>query len=73
MCFIDYKKAFDCVDHERLGDTGGYGSASAPYSVTENEKALHQPGSDSQDGVWTDRQHRHWERSVVHPLTTAVQ
>ena len=73
MCFIDYKKAFDCVDHERLGDTEGYGSASTPDSVTE--KAVHQPGSDSEDGVWRDRQHRHWERSAtgMYPLTTTVQ
>ena len=73
MCFIDYKKAFDCVDHERLGDTEGYGSASTPDSVTE--KAVQQPGSDSQDGVWRDRQHRHWERSAtgMYPLTTTMQ
>ena len=40
------------VDNERLGDAEGYGSASTPDSVTE--KAVHQPGSDSQDGVWRD-------------------
>ena len=69
MCFIDYKKAFYCVDHERLGGTEGYGSASTPDSVTE--KAVHQPGSDSQNGVWRDRQHRHWERratGILSPL-----
>ena len=43
-----------------MGDTEGYGSASTPDSVTE--KAVHQPGSDNQDGVWRDRQHRHSER-----------
>ena len=46
-----------------MGDTEGYGSASTPDSVTE--KAVHQPGSDSQDGVWIDRKHRHWERSAT--------
>ena len=73
MCFIDYKKAFDCVDLERLGDTDGYGSASTPDSVTE--KTVHQPESDSQNGVWRDRQHQHWERSAtgMYPLTTAIQ
>ena len=56
-----------------MGDTEGYGSASTPDSVTE--KAVHQPGSDSQDGVWRDRQHRHWERSAtgMYPLTTTIQ
>ena len=36
---------------------------------------VHQPGSDSQDGVWRDRQHRHWERSAtrMYPLTTTIQ
>ena len=56
-----------------MGDTERYGSASTPDSVTE--KAVHQPGSDSQNGVWRDRQHRHWERSAtgMYPLTIAIQ
>ena len=56
-----------------MGDTEGYGSASTPDSVTE--KAVHQPGSDSQDGVWRDRKHRHWERSAtgMYTLTTTIQ
>ena len=74
ICFIDYKKTFDCVDHGRLWVTmGGYGSGSTPDSVTE--KAVCQPGSDSQDGVWRHRQHSHWERSAIgmYQLTTAIQ
>ena len=57
-----------------MGGTEGYGSASTPDSVTE-KKAVHQPGSDSQNGVWRDRQHRHWERSAtgMYPLTTVIQ
>ena len=45
------------------GDTNGYGSARTPDIVTA--KAVHQPGSDSQEGVW-----RHWERSAtgMYPL-----
>ena len=62
-----------CRPWKTVGDTEGYGSASTPDSVTE--KAVHQPGSDSQNGVWRDRQHRHWERRAtgVYPLTTAIQ
>ena len=54
-------------------DTEGYGSASTPDSVTE--KDVHQPGSESQNIVWRDRQHRHWERSAtgMYHLTTAIQ
>ena len=49
------------------------GSASTPDSVTE--KAVHQPGSDSQHGVWRDRQYRQWERreTGMYRLTTAIQ
>ena len=56
-----------------MGDTDGYGSASTPDCVTD--KAVHQPGSGSQDGVWRYRQHRHWERSAtgMYPLTIAIQ
>ena len=56
-----------------VGDSEGYGSASTRDSVTE--KAVHQPGSDSQDGVGRDRQHRHWERRAIwmYPLTTTIQ
>ena len=52
---------------------GLYCKTSTPDSVTE--KAVHQPGSDSQDGVWRDRRHRHWERSAtgMYPLTTTIQ
>ena len=56
-----------------MGDTEGYESASTPHSVTE--KAVHQPGSDSQEGIWRDRQHFHWERSAtgMYLLTIAIQ
>ena len=56
-----------------MDDTEGYGSASTPDNVTE--EAVHQPRSDSQNGVWIDRQHRHWERRAtgMYPLTTAFQ
>ena len=62
-----------CRPWKTVGETEGYGSASTADSVTE--KAVHQPGSDSQNWVWRDRQHRHWERSAtgIYPLTTAIQ
>ena len=38
-------------------------------------RRLHQPGSYSQNGVWRDRQHRHWETRAtgMYPLTTTIQ
>ena len=62
MGFIDYKKAFDCVDHERLWVIlWGMG---VPVHLIVLLKRLYQPGSDSHDGVWRDRQHRHFGKGV---------
>jgi hypothetical protein len=37
MCFIDYSKAFDCVDHSRLWNTfKKHGSARAPYNLIKS-------------------------------------
>ena len=36
MCFIDYKKAFDCVDHERLSVV--LSDMGVPVSIIENIK-----------------------------------
>ena len=75
MCFTDYKKAFDCVDHEILWvilrDMG------VPVHLivllrtlyTNNEATVRTEFGES------DRQHRHWERSAtgMYPLTTTIQ
>ena len=37
-----------------MGETEGYGSAGTRDSVTE--KAVHQPGGDSENGVWRDNE-----------------
>ena len=62
-----------CRPWKTVCDTEGYGSASTPDSATE--KAVHQPGSYSQDRVWRDRQHRHWEMNAtgMYPLATTIQ
>ena len=31
FCFIDYAKAFDCVDHNKLENSSGDGNTSPPY------------------------------------------
>ena len=73
MCFIDYKNAFDCVDHEILWVILRVMRVQAHLIVLL--RRLHQPGSYSQNGVWRDRQHRHWETSAtgMYPLTTTIQ
>ena len=35
FCFIDYTKAFDCVDHSKLGNSSRDGNTRPPYLPTE--------------------------------------
>ena len=35
FCFIDYAKAFDCVDHQKLGNSERDGNTRAPYLPPE--------------------------------------
>ncbi len=54
MCFIDHKKAFDCVDHERLwvilGDMG------VPVHLIVLLKRLYTPTRKQQSGRSLERQ-----------------
>ena len=35
FCFIDYAKAFDCVDHNKLDNSSGDGNTRPPYLSPE--------------------------------------
>ena len=35
FCIIDYTKAFDCVDHNKLENSSTYGSTRLPYLSPE--------------------------------------
>ena len=35
FCFIDYAKAFDCVDHDKLENSSGDGNTRLPYLPPE--------------------------------------
>ena len=35
FCFIDYAKAFDCVDHNKLENSEGDGNTRPPYLPPE--------------------------------------
>ena len=58
MCFIDYKKAFDCVDHQRLWNTlKGMG---VPDNLIVMLINLYTNQEATIRTVWRDRQHTDW-------------
>ncbi|MBJ5686594.1 hypothetical protein JGH00_22585 [Salmonella enterica subsp. enterica serovar London] len=63
MCFIDYKKAFDCVDHDKLWRA--LHELGVPTHLVKLLQSLHKPGSHSANIIWG-----HWlvqdrERSMT--------
>ena len=45
ICFIDYAKAFDCVDHNKLGNSERDGNTRSPDLLPE--KSVYRSGSNS--------------------------
>ena len=68
MCFIDYKKAFDCVDHDRMWISLKEMGASTYVSIIEKHARKSESGS--QNSVWRERIVRHRERwaTCLHPV-----
>ena len=52
-CFIDYAKAFDCVDHNQLWKILRDGNTKPPDLPLE--KSVCRPGSNSYDWTWNNR------------------
>ena len=51
FCFIDYAKAFDCVDHNKLENSERDGTTpDLPF-----EKLVCRSGSNSQNWTWNNR------------------
>ena len=62
FCFIDYAKAFDCVDQNRLENFSREGNTRPPYLPPE--KPVCRPRSNSKNWTWNKGQFQNWERSV---------
>ena len=52
-CFIDYAKAFDCVDHNKLENSERDGNTRPPDLPLE--KPVCRSGSNSQNWTWNNR------------------
>ena len=50
LCFIDYAKAFDCGDHNKLENSSGDGNSRPPYLPPE--KPVCRSRSNSQNWTW---------------------
>ena len=61
FCFIDYAKAFDCVDHNKLWEI--LKEMGIPPHLPL-EKSVCRPGSNSQNWTWNNRLVRNRKRSV---------
>ena len=53
VCFIDYAKAFECVDHNKLGNSERDGNARPPDLPLE--KPVCMSGSNSENWTWNNR------------------
>ena len=53
FCFIDYAKAFDCVDHHKLENSERDGNTRSPDLPLE--KSVCRSGSNSENWTWNNR------------------
>ena len=62
FCFIDYAKAFDCVDHHKLGNSSRVGNTTPPDLPLE--KSVCRSRSNSYNWTWNNRLVPNWERGT---------
>ena len=62
FCFIEYIKAFDCVDHNRLENSERDGNTRPPHLPPE--KFVCKSRSNSKNWTWNNRLVPNWERST---------
>ena len=62
ICFIDYAKAFECADHNRLENSSRDGNTRPPYLPPE--KPVCRSKNNSQNQTWNNGLVPNWERST---------
>ena len=62
FCFIDYAKAFDCVDHNKLENSSRDGNTRPPDLPPQ--KSVCRLRSNSQNWTWNNRLVPNWERNT---------
>ena len=62
ICFIDYAKAFDCVDHNKLGNSSKDRNTRPPDLPPE--KPVCRSRSNSSNWTWNNSLVPNWERST---------
>ena len=62
FCFIDYAKAFDCVDHKKLENSSRDGNTRPPDLPLE--KPICKSGSNSENWAWNNRLVPNRERNM---------
>ena len=62
FCFIDYARAFDCVDHNKLENSERDGNTRPPDLAPE--KSVCRSRSNSSNRTWNNRLVPNWERST---------
>ena len=62
FCFLDYAKAFDCVDHNKPENPERVGNTRPPYLPLE--KSVCRSGSNSQNWTWNKRLVPNMKRSM---------
>ena len=62
FCFIDYAKAFDCVDHNKLENSERSGNTRPPDLPLE--KPICRSRSNSYNWTWNNRLVPNWERCM---------
>ena len=62
FCFIDYAKAFDCVDHSKLEHSSRNGNTRPPYLPPE--KSVCRATRNSYNQTWNSELAPNWEKSM---------